>query len=205
MARLKIVPSLERASCSHSREMVSRGYFSHSWYSGASFSARLIGFGFSPAGYRSWTVGEDIAYGSGSRGTAAAIFAAWMHSPPHRAIILDRSFRSAGVGRAAARSRASPASCSLPSTAARARTEVTALAPGHSRSRPGGAHRRTASAPPDRERTARPQRTARSRASAPPVTTSPFRRFAGKTLFAAYTAAGTTVTKEASRTRRNCR
>ncbi len=101
MARLKIVPSLERASCSHSREMVSRGYFSHSSYSGASFSARLIGFGFSPAGYRSWTVGEDIAYGSGSRGTAAAIFAAWMHSPPHRAIILDRSFRSAGVGRAA--------------------------------------------------------------------------------------------------------
>jgi uncharacterized protein YkwD len=101
MAPLRIVTSMERASRAHSREMVSRDYFSHSSYSGESFSSRLIRFGFSPSGYRSWTAGEDIAYGSGSRGTATAIFQAWMHSPPHRAVILTRRFRSAGVGRAA--------------------------------------------------------------------------------------------------------
>jgi uncharacterized protein YkwD len=101
LARLRIVSSLERASRAHSREMVGRDYFSHSSYSGTSFSTRLIRFGFSPAGYRSWAVGEDIAYGSGSRGTAAAIFRAWMRSPSHRAVILTARYRSVGVGRAA--------------------------------------------------------------------------------------------------------
>ena len=100
MARLTFAPTLERASREHSREMVGRDYFRHSSFSGESFSSRLIRFGFSPSGCSSWTVGEDIAYGSGSRGSPTAIFESWMHSPPHRAVILTRRFRSAGVGRA---------------------------------------------------------------------------------------------------------
>ena len=98
--KLAVITSLERASRAHSREMVKRDYFSHSSFSGESFSARLIRFGFTTAGYRSWTIGEDIACGYGPGATPTAIFQAWMHSPAHRAVILTRRFRSAGLGRA---------------------------------------------------------------------------------------------------------
>jgi uncharacterized protein YkwD len=47
---------------------------------------------------RSWALGENIAYGGGERGTAAAIVGAWMGSAPHRANILTRRFRDIGIG-----------------------------------------------------------------------------------------------------------
>ncbi len=50
------------------------------------------------AGARSWSVGENIAYGSGSRSSPRSIGTAWMNSPPHRANILSRSFREIGIG-----------------------------------------------------------------------------------------------------------
>jgi len=98
--KLKMVATLERASRSHSREMVADGYFAHSSYNGESFSARLIRFGYSTTGCTRWTVGEDIAYGYSTYGSAKAVFKAWMHSKPHRAVILTKRFRNVGVGRA---------------------------------------------------------------------------------------------------------
>jgi uncharacterized protein YkwD len=97
---LRVVACLERAARAHSRQMAARGFFSHASYNGETFAARLVRLGYTNDGYWNWTVGEDIAYGSGSHGTATAIFKAWMHSAPHRAIILTRRFRDAGVGRA---------------------------------------------------------------------------------------------------------
>lgn len=47
---------------------------------------------------RSWALGENIAYGAGTQGTAAAIVSAWMGSAPHRANILERRFRDIGIG-----------------------------------------------------------------------------------------------------------
>jgi uncharacterized protein YkwD len=49
-------------------------------------------------GARSWTVGENIAWGSGSRSSVRAIVNAWMNSSGHRANILSRSFRAVGIG-----------------------------------------------------------------------------------------------------------
>ena len=45
-----------------------------------------------------WGVGENLAWGPGSRGNARNIVGAWMGSPQHRAAILDRKFRDVGVG-----------------------------------------------------------------------------------------------------------
>lgn len=45
-----------------------------------------------------YEVGENIAWGSYADATPAAIVAAWMASPPHRANILDGSFRDTGIG-----------------------------------------------------------------------------------------------------------
>ncbi len=98
--KLGVAPCLQRAANAHSREMVRRGYFSHSSYNGNTFAQRLIRFGFSPSGCKSWTVGECIAWGSGSLGSPKAIFRAWMHSAPHRAVILCGRFRKVGLGRA---------------------------------------------------------------------------------------------------------
>lgn len=101
LAKLKVVASLERASRSHSRQMVRRDYFSHSSVNGESFASRVIRFGYTTSGCTRWTVGENIAYGWKTSGTPKAIFKAWMHSPAHRAVILTKRFRNAGVGRAA--------------------------------------------------------------------------------------------------------
>ena len=98
--KLAVVTSLERAARAHSREMVNRDYFGHNSYNGESVGARLIRFGYTTKGCTSWRVGECIAYGRGTRGSAKGVFTAWMKSKAHRAIILTKAFRNAGIGRA---------------------------------------------------------------------------------------------------------
>ncbi len=100
LPKLRAVASLERAARAHSRQMLTKGFFSHSSFSGETFAARIVRLGYTNVGYSSWTAGEDIAYGSGTAGTPRAIFKAWMHSAPHRHVILTRRFRDVGVGRA---------------------------------------------------------------------------------------------------------
>jgi uncharacterized protein YkwD len=84
---------LAKAASGHSRDMVSRDYFSHDTEGGGDFAARIR-----RAGYRGYTLGEDLAWGSGTLGTARAIVRAWMKSPGHRANILSRRYREMGVG-----------------------------------------------------------------------------------------------------------
>jgi len=42
-------------------------------------------------------VGENTAWGTSADGTPASIVQAWLHSPPHRAIMLDPRFRYTGI------------------------------------------------------------------------------------------------------------
>jgi uncharacterized protein YkwD len=77
--------------------MARQRFFSHNSLGGASFVDRIRRTGYL-TGARSWTVGENIAYGSGRRSTPRSIGSAWMHSPPHRANILSGSFHAIGIG-----------------------------------------------------------------------------------------------------------
>jgi uncharacterized protein YkwD len=43
------------------------------------------------------SIGQNIAWGTGSDATPGEIVAAWMASPPHRRIILTSEYRDAGV------------------------------------------------------------------------------------------------------------
>jgi uncharacterized protein YkwD len=88
---------LSAAARRHSRAMARQRFFSHDSLSGASFVDRIRRTGYL-RGARSWSVGENIAYGSGTRGTPMAISRAWMNSPGHRANILSRSFHAIGIG-----------------------------------------------------------------------------------------------------------
>jgi uncharacterized protein YkwD len=45
-----------------------------------------------------WGAAENIAWGTGSRGSPRSIMSAWLHSDGHRANILNRRYRDVGFG-----------------------------------------------------------------------------------------------------------
>ena len=89
---------IAKAAVSHSRDMVARSYFDHVTPAGADPVSRLARVHYITNNLFSWSIGEDLGWGSGSEATPQAIVKAWMDSPPHRANILRASFRDAGVG-----------------------------------------------------------------------------------------------------------
>jgi uncharacterized protein YkwD len=97
LPRLRLNRKLSTAARRHSRAMVSGKFFSHDSADGSSFLDRIRRTGYL-SGASSWSVGENIAYGSGDRSSPRSIGRAWMNSPPHRANILSRSFREIGIG-----------------------------------------------------------------------------------------------------------
>jgi uncharacterized protein YkwD len=97
LPRLSLNSKLSSAAGRHSQAMVSGKFFSHDSADGSSFLDRIRRTGYL-SGAGSWSVGENIAYGSGDRSSPRSIGRAWMNSPPHRANILSRSFREIGIG-----------------------------------------------------------------------------------------------------------
>jgi uncharacterized protein YkwD len=85
---------LRSAARFHSADMLQNGYFDHNG-PGETWDARIGRF------LKSRALGENIAWGSGSYGTAAGIVSQWMHSAPHRAIILTAGLHRVGLGLAA--------------------------------------------------------------------------------------------------------
>lgn len=92
-----LVPSqaLSRAADRHSRSMALVGFFAHESRNGTPFWERVRQFYFSNT--RSWTVGENLAMFGGTTPSAQSIVTAWMASPGHRANLLRRYYRDAGI------------------------------------------------------------------------------------------------------------
>jgi uncharacterized protein YkwD len=88
---------LRKAALGHSRDMVRAHYFEHTTPSGVTMVDRIL-----KARYvredQGWALGENLEWGTGSLSTPRGAMDAWMHSPGHRANILQRSFRELGVG-----------------------------------------------------------------------------------------------------------
>src|SRR5215212_4639463 len=97
---LRLNRELAAAARGHSGAMAGKRFFSHDSRNGSSFVDRIRRTGYL-RGARSWNVGENIAWGTGSLSTPRSIGRAWMNSPGHRANILSRSFRAIGIGIAA--------------------------------------------------------------------------------------------------------
>jgi uncharacterized protein YkwD len=95
LSQLRVSSRLTSAAVTHSTEMARLGYFSHSSANGASFSQR-IAFFYPSRGYRRWTVGENLVWGSPSLGATRAL-KLWLGSPPHRANLLNPSWRELGL------------------------------------------------------------------------------------------------------------
>jgi uncharacterized protein YkwD len=97
LGALRAKSALERAAAAHSRDMVRRDFFSHSSPSGSTPQQRIDRTGYLD-GARSWAIGETIAWGTGGYATPASIVRSWLHSPGHRAILLDGDYHDLGVG-----------------------------------------------------------------------------------------------------------
>jgi uncharacterized protein YkwD len=88
---------LARAARKHASDMVERNYFSHTAPGGVSFVDRIMRQDYVNPG-EGWTLGENLAWGSYQLATPKSIVRSWMHSPGHRANILNPKFREIGVG-----------------------------------------------------------------------------------------------------------
>ncbi len=72
------------------------GYFEHASPNGAAFWRRIAVY-YQETGYRRWTVGENLEYGQPGL-EALEVLQDWLASPPHRANVVSRRFRDAGIG-----------------------------------------------------------------------------------------------------------
>lgn len=91
---------LRHAATRFADAMVRGRFFDHVSPGGSTLRQRVAGTAYLRH-TRSWTLGENIAYGSDPLAAPASIVAAWMESSLHRANILTRSFRDIGIGIAA--------------------------------------------------------------------------------------------------------
>ena len=96
LPRLTEHARLREAAAKHSAHMVADHFFAHDTPSGASMADRVLRTGY--AANSAWTVGENIAWGTGELATAAEIQRSWMQSPAHKANVLKRDFREIGIG-----------------------------------------------------------------------------------------------------------
>jgi uncharacterized protein YkwD len=97
LPRLREHRSLSHAAAKYARLMVRQRFFDHVSPGGSTMAQRVKRTRYL-RGTRGWSLGENLAWGSGSAATPARIVAAWMRSPGHRANILNGAFREIGIG-----------------------------------------------------------------------------------------------------------
>jgi uncharacterized protein YkwD len=97
LPRLREHRSLSHAARRYAGLMVRRRFFDHVSPGGSTMAQRIKRTSYLK-GVRGWTLGENLAWGSGSAATPGQIVRAWMRSPGHRRNILDGRFREIGIG-----------------------------------------------------------------------------------------------------------
>ena len=85
---LRVDPRLEIAARNHSAKMLRVQAMFH-----GNFVLRIR-----RVGVKAPTIGENLAWGTGSLARARKIVALWLASPEHRANLLRRGYRTVGVG-----------------------------------------------------------------------------------------------------------
>jgi uncharacterized protein YkwD len=95
LARVRPSAALDRAADRHSAEMAYGNYFAHTSRDGGSMPARVRSYD------NARSVGETLAMLGGRCGghMAGRVVSMWMHSAPHRAVLLSPAFSRIGVAR----------------------------------------------------------------------------------------------------------
>jgi len=76
---------------------VTNDYFEHTTPSGVTMVDRILRAHYVRAD-RGWSLGENLAWGTGSYATPRGAVDAWMNSEGHRDNILRRAYREVGIG-----------------------------------------------------------------------------------------------------------
>jgi uncharacterized protein YkwD len=97
LKRLRAQPDLAEAAGRFARQMVRDRFFDHTSPGGSTMVSRIKATSYLRDAVR-WTVGENLAWGTGTEATPRATVDAWMHSADHRANLLDRGFAEVGIG-----------------------------------------------------------------------------------------------------------
>jgi uncharacterized protein YkwD len=100
--RLRVNPHLNAFAGSFTRRMVGQQFFAHDVPGGPTFVQRANSSSYARSARGGVSMGENLAWATGSLATPAAMVDAWMSSPGHRANILRRDFRDIGFGVVAA-------------------------------------------------------------------------------------------------------
>jgi uncharacterized protein YkwD len=95
---LRTNASLQSSAGAYARDMVRRSFFDHVSPSGETLTERIREDTRYLAGALRWEIGENLAWGTGSKATPRQVVAGWMRSPGHRRNILHASYREMGLG-----------------------------------------------------------------------------------------------------------
>jgi uncharacterized protein YkwD len=99
LPRLTADTQLGKAAQGFSANMVRQQFFDHVSPAGVSLKSRVRhGTSYLRGNLRSWSLGENIGWGSGELATPTRIVRTWMGSSAHRHNILSRRFRHIGIG-----------------------------------------------------------------------------------------------------------
>jgi uncharacterized protein YkwD len=96
LPKLRPDDRLRAAATAHARDMIRRRYFAHDGPGGPAWPQDFRSSGYL-VGDRTWSIGQNIAWGRYQCGAPRGIVHMWMHSPPHRRVILTRRFRDVGI------------------------------------------------------------------------------------------------------------
>jgi uncharacterized protein YkwD len=88
---------LAKAALSHSSSMVAEGYFDHTSLDGDTFVDRILSARYTKRN-DAWSLGENLAWGTGELSTPAQVMDAWMNSSGHKANIIRKAYREVGIG-----------------------------------------------------------------------------------------------------------
>jgi uncharacterized protein YkwD len=97
LGRLRDQPALAASAARYARLMVRQRFFDHTSPGGSTMLSRIKATSYL-RDVISWTVGENLAWGTGPLATPRATVQAWMRSADHRANLLARNFADVGVG-----------------------------------------------------------------------------------------------------------
>jgi uncharacterized protein YkwD len=97
MKALRQNTRLRKAAVGHSRDMVRHDYFEHTTPKGVTMLDRILRSRYVRED-QGWTLGENLAWGTGAYGTPRGAVEAWMESAGHRENILGGSYHDVGIG-----------------------------------------------------------------------------------------------------------
>jgi uncharacterized protein YkwD len=92
---LKVSVRLNEAAETHSVSMATEGYFDHTSSDGTVFWKRIARY-FGQAGFRRWTVGENLLWASPDVSPQQAVDM-WLASPGHRKVLLSPAWTQIGL------------------------------------------------------------------------------------------------------------